>query len=128
MSMLERLADAFARERPDGVGVVDWSLYLSATHRQSLGVKDRQTGNPHAPLSLAESRGASYLLVWEDGLVSRGSLERRQLEGDSADVLAFARAAAYDDPDAAWVLGPAEFPDVELYHPATAAIAQACAG
>ena len=62
--------------------------------------------------------------MWEDGLVSRGHLERRQLEDESAEALAYARAAAYDDPDAAQVLGQAEFPEVPLYDEQAAAVAR----
>jgi PmbA protein len=117
---MERLLEALA----DGAaGVREWSVYFSNSRRLSLGTKDRETGNPHAPLSLAEGRGASYLLVWDDGTISQGSLERRQLESDPLETLAFARTAAYDDPDAAHVLGDASIPEVTLYDPAAAAIA-----
>ena len=78
-----------------------------SARRLSLGVKDRQAGGAHAPIDLAESCAARYLLVWADGAVSRGALERRQIEREPERALADARAAAYDDPDAAHVLGPA---------------------
>jgi PmbA protein len=117
---MERLLAALA----DGAtGVRDWSIYFFDSRRLSLGTKDRETGNPHAPLTLAEGQGASYLLVWDDGTISQGSLERRQLEADPRETLAFARMAAYDDPDAAHVLGDAPIPDVRLHDPRAAAIA-----
>ncbi len=116
---LERLADA----RPGGVGLREWSVYGAEQRVLSLGIKDREAGTPHTPLTIAESCGARYLLVWEDGLVSRGTLERRQLDRESEAALARARAGAYDDPDAARVCGPASMPDVELYHPDAAALA-----
>jgi len=100
-----------------------WSIYASETRRVSLGVKDREIGNAHAPYSITEGCGARYLFVWNDGRVSRGNFERRQLEDDPAEALVAARAAAYDDPDAAQVLGPATFPDVELHDAAAAEIA-----
>jgi PmbA protein len=120
---LARLVEGLGRVRPGGHGVTGWSIYVSETRRHSLGIKDREAGNPHAPLTLAASNGARYLLIWDDGRISRGHLERRQLEADPAETLAFARAAAYDDPDAAEVRGPAALPDVALHDAATAAIA-----
>ena len=119
---LGTLLDLLESGRIEGHTVRDYSIYCTEARRLSLGIKDRETGNPHAPLSLSESRGGRYLLVWDDGRVSRGSLERRQLEGDPTEVLAFARAAAYEDPDAACVAEPAAVPDVELHHPLAAAI------
>ena len=77
----------------------------------------------HSPLNLSESCGARYLLIWDDGRISRGYLERRQLEVDPAAAVAYARAAAYEDADAAWVLGPTTMPEVELHDPGSAAIA-----
>ena len=62
---VERLLDALQAAR--GATVRDWSIYYGESRRLSLGVKDRQSGNPHAPLALSESCGASYLIVWSDG-------------------------------------------------------------
>jgi PmbA protein len=100
-----------------------WSVYASDTRRVSLGIKDREIGNAHAPYTMVEGSAARYLIVWSDGRVSRGNFERRQFEEAPAQALAAARAAAYDDPDAAQVLGPAEFPEVRLHDPAAAAVA-----
>ena len=107
--------DAVAAARIDGCTVRQWSVYSSKTCGLSLGIKDREIGNAHVPLKLGESRGARYRFVWEDGKVSRGYVERRLLEGDPHRALVAARAAAYDDPDAAYVAGPASFADVELH-------------
>ena len=106
--------EAVTSSRQGGVRATDWSLHVSESRRLSLQTKDRETGNAHAPLMLTDSCTAHYLITWEDGLVSRGSLERRELEDDAAVALTAARAAAYDDPDAAYVLGPADFPQVRL--------------
>ena len=107
----------------DGKGVREWSIFFSRSRRLSLGIKDREVGNAHAPLRMTESCGAHYRLIWRDGRVSRGYLERRQLAGGPAEALEHARAAAYEDPDAAWVVGPAAIPDVELYDARAAEIA-----
>ncbi len=110
-----RFIEAVSSSRPDGVGAADWSFHVTESRRLSLETKDRETGNAHAPLTLTESLGADYLICWQDGLVSRGGLERRQVEDDPEGALAAARAAAYEDADAAWVLGPASFPEVPLH-------------
>lgn len=121
--MLARLVDAISRFSHHGVRVRDWSLYGTTTRRVAIGTKDGQTGNPHAPLQVSESLGARYLLVWDDGKVSRGGLERRRVETECDEALRAARSAAYDDPDAAHVRGPATIPDVPLHSPEAAAIA-----
>jgi PmbA protein len=117
------LLDAIASSRPDGHGVRAWSLYMAETRSLLLGVKDREAGNAHVPLRLGETCGARYRLVWDDGRVSRGYVERRLLESDPRTALANARAAAFDDPDSAWVVGPTSFPDVALVDPAVEALA-----
>lgn len=117
------LLDAVRDARPDGHSVRDWSIYASESRQSSLGVKDGHAGSVHAPLTLGESAAARYLFVWDDGRVSRGSFERRQVEHDAAAALCDARAAAYDDADAAQVHGPAEFPELELHDASTARMA-----
>lgn len=117
---METLRAAVERCRAGGVGIAAWSFCVADSRRMSLGVKDGQAGNAHHPPHIADSCGAGYRLVWEDGLVSRGRLERAQLESRTDEALQVARSAAYEDPDAAWVLGPAEFPEVEMHDAATA--------
>jgi PmbA protein len=119
---LDRLLEALATSRPEGVSLADWSVHAGSTRRVAVGTKDGQTGNPHAPLTFSEGVAARYLLVWEDGRVSRGRLERRQIETEVEEALAAARRASFDDPDAAQVRGPAEFPEVELHDGGVAAI------
>ena len=114
----DRLVEALA-----GSGARAWSVYATSFRRVSLGTKDRETGNPHAPFSASEGLGAAYRIVWEDGTVSRGSLERRQIELEADAALRQARSAALDDPDAAWVPEPARIPDVAIHAPESAAIA-----
>jgi len=107
--------------RPDGVAVRDWRFYVSAARRLSLGIKDREAGNPNAPLTITDSGGARYLLIWDDGRISRGFLERRQLEDEPKRALEVTYRAAYDDPDAAQVLGPQEEPPRVALHDAQVA-------
>lgn len=120
---IDPLLDAIRRISSPGPGIRDWSICFSESRRLSLGIKDRQAGGAHTPLRMAQSCGARYLLVWEDGKVSRGSLERRQLEAEPDQALVMARTAAYRDDDAAQVLGPDRFPDVVLLDEAAVAVA-----
>jgi predicted Zn-dependent protease len=120
---LDRLRAALARVRADDVGIRAWSVFATESRSLSLGIKDRAVGSPHAPLGLAEGVGARFRLIWEDGKLSRGTLERRQLEHAPDAELARARAAAYEDPDATQVLGPAALPQVVLFDERAAALA-----
>ena len=120
---LERLIHALGATRADGHAIAAWSLYVAQARRTGVGTKDSETGSPHAPMTLAESLTARYKLIWDDGRVSRGAMERRAIEREPELVLAAARAASYEDKDAIDVLGPATFPDVATHDPATAAIA-----
>ncbi len=120
---LQRLIDALGAVRADGNGIAAWTVYVAETRRASLGTKDRETGGPHAPLTLAQSLTARYKLVWDDGRVSRGTLERRAIEREPEAALSAARAASYDDPDGVDVLGPATFPEVATHDAAAADIA-----
>ena len=105
------------------MAVREWSVYGVDSRRLSLGIRDRRTGGPHTPLDLTEAFGAHFLLVWEDGRVSSGELDRSEIDGDIEKALARARSSAFDDPDAAIVLGPAPLADVEIHDPGTARIA-----
>jgi PmbA protein len=122
--VLERLLAAFDSARPDGRRVSHWSVCHTESCGLDLGVKDAQVGNAHAPLALSETCGARYRLVWDDGRVSNGYIERRLLEHDPALAVAHARLAAYDDPDAAHVAGPSRFADVLLWDARAQALAR----
>jgi PmbA protein len=121
---VEKLLAALRTVRSSGHAIATWSVYAAETRRASVGTKDRATGDPHAPLTLADSLTARYKLIWDDGLVSRGSMERRAIERDPEPLLVAARAAAFSDPDAIDIPGPAAFPDVATHDPAAAATAR----
>jgi hypothetical protein len=116
------LGRAAATVRADGHRIVAWSFFTSSNRRASLGGKDGRLGGAHAPMTLGESAGARYLLVWDDGRVGRGVLERRLLDGDAAGALARSRDAAIEDPDAAHVRGPASMPDTRTHDDAVAGL------
>lgn len=120
---LGRLLDAIRSFREGGRSVRDWSVSGVETRRLSLGTRDRETGGPHSPLDLAESFGARFLLVWDDGRVSTGEVDRSEIGDGAREAVARALAAARDDPDAAQVQGPMRAPGVELHDPAVARIA-----
>jgi PmbA protein len=122
--LVDPMLEALRRARPSGVGVRDWSVCFSESRRLYLGVKDRHAGSAHTPLRIAQSCSARYLLVWNDGKVSRGHLERRELESRPDDALAVARSAAYVDEDAAQVLGPARFPEINLVNGTAKSVAR----
>ena len=121
--MLDRFIETLQSFRSDRQTVRDWSVYQSESRRLSLGTRDRQTGVVHAPLTVSESCGARYLLVWSDGRISRGSLERRQLDQDAVSALEQARAVSFEDPDSDQVLGPSGYPDVDLHDAGVARLA-----
>jgi PmbA protein len=112
---LDRWLEAVGSRRFGGIGAAAWSVHAVERRRLSIGTRDGATGNPHNPLRLSESMAARFLVAWEDGKISRGSLERRQITDDTLSALERARDSAYVDPDAARVSGPARFPDVELH-------------
>jgi PmbA protein len=120
---LDVVVDALRKARNAGVSIAAWSLYVAEARRVTLGTKDGETGNPHAPLTISESLTGRYKLVWSDGRVSRGTMERRAIEREPEPVLLAARAAAFEDRDGTDVLGPAEFPVVATHDAAAAAVA-----
>ncbi len=125
---LGRLVDAIGSFRAGGARVRDWSVFAVESRRLSLGTRDRETGGPHAPLDLAESFAARFLLVWGDGRVSTGEVDRSEIGDGAREALARALAAAYDDPDAAVVHRPVDVPRVEVHDAAMARVALGDAG
>lgn len=121
---LRTIVRALGEARVDGATIAAWSLYVAETRRVGLGTKDGATGNPHAPLTIAESLAGRYKLVWSDGRVSRGAIERRAIEREPQPVIIAARAASFDDPDGVDVLGPARFPEVSTHDEGAAAVAR----
>lgn len=121
--MLDRLVRAVSTFRAGPRAIAQWSLFATSVRRAGLGTKDGETGNAYAPVSLTEGLSARYLLVWDDGRVSRGALERRQTGDGAPAALDNALAAAFEDPDSAQIQGPAPFPDIELFDARVAELA-----
>jgi PmbA protein len=104
-------------------GAEHWTLCASAKRQLRIGVKDREVGNPHSPIRVTDAGGVSYRVVWRSGAVSRGHLERRQVDTDPDGSAEQALTAAHDDPDAAWIPPAVSAPEVPLYDERAAAAA-----
>jgi hypothetical protein len=57
---LDTLVRALDATRAGGHAIAAWSIYAAEVERASLGTKDRETGAPHAPLTLSETFSARY--------------------------------------------------------------------
>lgn len=120
--------DAFVRAiqeaRPGGAAIAGWSVWSAEGIHVSLPTKDGQTGNAHTPLSVTDGAVIRYKLIWDDGMVSRGAVERFGVDSRPGEILEQARGEAIPDADSAYVLHPAPLPDVELFDPATARVVE----
>lgn len=100
---LERVAD-----------VTDYRVNLGAGQSTGVGIRDNDVGSVYSPLAFRDSIGGSFLVQWQDGRLSRGNLDGNSLL-QWERVIDSARAAAYEDPDAAQFLGPQIVHDLELF-------------
>lgn len=96
--------------------ILDYRINLGAGRSAGIGIRDNDVGSVYSPMSFSDTIGGSFMVQWQDGRLSRGSLDGSSLE-QLDQVLERARAAAYDDPDAAQFLGPQEVHPVELASP-----------
>jgi PmbA protein len=110
LSYIDDLQAAFAAH-PD---VADYRINLSERRSVGVGIRDNDVASVYSPFSFGQSTSGGFLVQWQDGSLSRGNLD-----GNSrtiiANVLANARQASYDDPDAAQFLGPQSVRDVPLW-------------
>ena len=60
------MIEALGRARPDGCAVREWSLFVTESTGLSLGIKDRQAGNAHTPLSVSETSVVSPAATFTD--------------------------------------------------------------
>jgi PmbA protein len=94
--------------------VAQYRINMSERRSVGVGIRDNDVGSVYSPFSFGQGTGGGFLVQWQDGLLSRGNLDGNSLP-IIADLLANARAAAYDDPDAAQFLGPQTVHDVPLW-------------
>jgi PmbA protein len=88
--------------------IADYRINLGAGRSASIGIRDNDVGSVYSPMSFSDTIGGSFLVQWQDGKLSLEQLDQ---------VLERARAAAYDDPDAAQFLEDQEVHPVVLKSP-----------
>lgn len=125
LAFTEALAEVLARRtatplQPD-LAIAQWRLTVDAGTSVDIGLKDNHMGGPYeAPNELTALRGSAYV-VWADGRVSTGVIDRATLEELDEDLHTW-RQAAYHDPWAPDVPGASvEVPPVALYDEGAAA-------
>lgn len=112
MSYIDDIQAGFDRNP----AIHEYRINLGAGRSSAVGIRDNDVGSVYSPISFSDTIGGSFLVQWQDGRLSRGNLDGNSLQ-DLAQVFERARAAAYDDPDAAQFLGLQQVHDVELSSP-----------
>ena len=110
MSYIDDIQAAFDAH-PD---CVDYRINLSDRRSIGIGIRDNDVGSVYSPFSFGQGTSGSFLVQWQDGRLSRGNLDGNSLI-IIGELLANARLAAYDDPDAAQFLGPQQVQDLALF-------------
>lgn len=118
-----RLADRLAKHS----AIHAWRLTWHESKSIAIGIRDNEVGNTYGPPSYTDARGGSYLVQWDDEQLSRGNVDGNTL-AHFDEIMAAARQAAYDDPDAANFLGPQTFPTLEMHTAETATLISEGAG
>src|ERR671933_2324338 len=96
--------------------IAEYRINLGAGRGVGIGIRDNDVGSVYSPMSFSDMIGGSFLIQWQDGRLSRGNLDGNSL-AQLDRVFEIARAAAYDDPDAAQFLGPQQVHTVTLSSP-----------
>lgn len=118
-ALAERLRALVANPTSDDLAIDQWRLVIDTGTSTELGLKENHMGGPYeAPNRVTGTRGEAYI-IWKDGRISSGTVDRTTLENLDED-LALWRQAAYDDEFAPDVLGPQDVPDVPIYDPEVA--------
>lgn len=110
MSYIDDIQGAFDAHRD----VAHYRINVSERRSIGVGIRDNDVGSVYSPFSFGQTTGGGFLVQWQDGMLSRGNLDSNSLPIID-QVLANARAAAYDDPDAAQFLGPQTVHHVPLW-------------
>src|SRR5690349_13396681 len=113
-ALAERLRALVATPTSADLAIDQWRLVIDTGTSTELGLKENHMGGPYeAPNRVTGTRGEAYI-IWKDGRISSGTIDRTTLENLDED-LALWRQAAYEDEFAPDVLGPQDVPDVPIY-------------
>ncbi len=96
--------------------IADYRINLGEGQSIGVGIRDNDVGSVYSPLRFSDSIGGSFLVHWRDGRLSRGALDGNSLN-QFERVIEAARAAAYQDDDAAQFLGHQDITPVLLSSP-----------
>jgi PmbA protein len=110
MSYIDDLQFAFDAQH----AISEYRINLSERRSVGIGIRDNDVGSVYSPFSFSASTSGGFLVQWQDGRLSRGNLDGNSLLIID-QILAHARQAAYDDPDAAQFLGPQQVRDIPLF-------------
>ncbi|HEY0738806.1 MAG TPA: metallopeptidase TldD-related protein [Herpetosiphonaceae bacterium] len=110
MSYIDDIQSAFDAH----ADIMNYRINLSERRSVGIGIRDNDVGSVYSPFSFSAGTSGSFLVQWQDQRLSRGNLDGNSL-AILDQILANARQAAYDDPDAAQFLGPQSVRDVPLF-------------
>jgi PmbA protein len=112
--LADRLRAFVASPPHPDLAIDQWRLVIDTGTSTELGLKDNHMGGPYdAPNRVTGTRGEAYV-VWKDGRISSGVVDRTTLDNLGEDLVLW-RQAAYEDEFAADVLGPQDVPSVPLF-------------
>lgn len=117
------LAERAVRPKAPELAIAQWRVVVDTGTATEVGLKDNRPGGPYdAPNTVTATRGEAYV-IWSDGKVSTGVIDRTTLDALDEDLVLW-RTAAFTDPWAADVPGPVAVPDVPLWDAAAAALVE----
>jgi len=118
---LAELCRRIAAYRRAGARVAGYRVNLSQGRSAVLGLHDNEIGSVYAPLGLHSGVRGHFLLVWSDGLVSRGQFDgawEEEIEG----ALEVAHETRYRDDESRQLPGRARPLATPVYSAATAGL------
>lgn len=121
--LAERLAERAVRPARPDLAIAQWRVVVDTGTATEVGLKDNRPGGPYdAPNTVTATRGEAYV-IWGDGKVSTGVIDRTTLDALDEDLVLW-RTAAFEDPWAADVPGPVAVPAIPLWDAAAAALVE----
>ncbi len=121
--LAERLAGRAVHPAAPELAIAQWRIVVDTGTATEVGLKDNRPGGPYdAPNTVTATRGEAYV-VWSDGKISTGVIDRTTLDALDEDLVLW-RTAAFEDPWAPEVPGPVAVPDVPLWDAGAAALVE----